>query len=116
MPVNLGPPRPNLYSISPLKNHQGPIESLLGIPSPFNEFTTKSSQTRTPANGQPTLELVFDFADFLHHLLATLAFALGDGVHGRCKEESDGFIDVGFCSNWGERQLGEGLGNTDNGF
>lgn len=101
MPVNLGPPRPNLYSISPLKNHQGPIERLLGIPSP-NEFTTKSSQTRTPANGQPTLKLVFNLADFLHHLLATLAFALGDGVHGRCEEEPDGFVDVAFCGNWGE--------------
>ena len=102
MPINLGPPGPNLYSIPPLKNHQGPIESLLGIPSPFNEFTTKSSQTRTPANGQPTLKLVFNLADFLHHLLATLAFALGDGVHGRCEEEPDGFVDVAFCGNWGE--------------
>lgn len=102
MPINLGPSRPNLYSISPLKNHQGPIESLLGIPSPTNEFTTKGSQARTPANGQSTLELVFDFADFFHHLLATLAFALGDGVHGRCEEEPDGFVDMSFCGNWGE--------------
>lgn len=89
---------------------------MLRVPSPINKLAPQRSQACTPPNWQPALELVFDLVDFLHHLLAALALALRDGVHGGCEEEPDGFIDVAFRGDGGEGEFGEGLGDTDDGF
>lgn len=45
-----------------------------------------------------------------------MPLALRDGVHGRSEEEANGFVDVGFRGDGGEREFGEGFGDADDGF
>ena len=82
MTVHLRSARANAHSISALQDHQGPVESLFGVASSVNELAPKSCETGAPANGKSALQFIFDLADLFHHLLATLALALSDGVHG----------------------------------
>lgn len=82
MTVHLGSARANTNSISALQDHQGPVESLFRVPSSVNELAAESGETGAPADGKSALQFVFDLADLFHHLLAALALALSDCVHG----------------------------------
>ena len=115
-PINLTPTIPNLHRLSPLHDHQRPVERLLAPPPPLHQLPPQRRQTRTPANRQPPPQLLFNPGTLLHHLLAALALALSDGVHGRSEEEANGFVDVVFRGDGREGEFGEGFGDADDGF
>ena len=39
-----------------------------------------------------------------------------DSIHGRCQEETDGFVDVRLERYGREGEFGKGFGNSDDGF
>jgi len=114
--MNLPPTRSHLHRLPPLQHHQRPIQRLFAIPPPLHKLPPQRRQTRTPPNRQPPPQLLLHLRNLLHQLLAALALALRDGVHGRGEEEADGFVDVGFGGDGGEGQFGEGFGDADDGF
>jgi hypothetical protein len=102
--------------ISSLQNHQRPVQRWLAEPLALDHLPPQRSQARAPADRQSALELRLHASHFIIELAATLRAALVDGIHGGAKEETDGLVDVLLCGDGGEGELGEGLGDADNGF
>lgn len=116
MSINLRPARANTNRIPPLQDQQSAVQTLLGIPTATNKLASERSKTGTPTNRQPSLQFVFNTANFLHQLFTALSLTLGDRIHGRRQEKTDGLVDVRFCSDGRESEFCEGLGDAYDGF
>ncbi len=109
-----------LQDVGPLEHHETPIESVLRVPALRDEKVSQTRVRQGPADCKaiPLSELLFDCFDFLHQLALGEAVDVAglDGVHRRSAEEPDRLVDVRLGDLGAELDLGERLGNTNDGF
>src|ERR1700712_1408722 len=82
--------------LSFLKNEKTAFESMLAVALLSHELSHKTLVACTPADRQPSLELLFDLVNFVVEFSArqTVNGTCRYGIHGRELEQSDRFFDV----------------------
>lgn len=98
---------PDSDSIPPLEHCNSSCKGLLAIALPFAYLPLQRREARTPSNWQSPPQLILELVDLLVELFATLGAPHRYCIHGRGEEEPDRFVDVGFCCDGGEGELGE---------
>ena len=116
VPVHLRPLVPEHDGVSPLQHHEGSVQGLFAEALAFDHLPAQRRQTCAPADGQSPLQLRFDTVHLLVQLPTALVTALVYSVHGGAEEEADGLVDMLLCRDGRQRQLGQRLGDTDDGF
>lgn len=109
-----------LQDVGPLEHHETPIESVLRVPALRDEKVAQARVRQGAADREavPLSQLLLDRFDFLHELALGEAVDVAglDGVHRRSAEEPDRLVDVRLGDLGPELDLGERLGDTNDGF
>lgn len=104
-PIHLTTTISQPHCLSSLQHMQRSGQGSLTVPSTLNELSFQRSETGAPTDGQPSSQLLFNFADLFHQISVTAesasTFTLRDCVHGTGQEEADCFINVVLFSDGG---------------